>query len=63
MGTPNPRRLRAIPGSGPAVRFYLHRLGQLEAAYRETADRLLLLLDPTDDTAAAVRRVLDRFEH
>jgi hypothetical protein len=63
MAAERTRFLRGVPGSGPAVSFYLHRLGQLEAAYRETAGRLLQLLAPDDDNAAAVRRVLDRFEH
>jgi hypothetical protein len=45
-----------------AIRFYLHRLGQLEEAYRLTAERLLPLLDPDDDAAATVRRVLEALE-
>ncbi len=45
-----------------AIRFYLHRLGQLEEAYRLTAERLLPLLDPDDDAAVAVRRVLEALE-
>lgn len=60
-GTPR-RPLRGVPGSGCAIRFYLHRLGQLEEAYRLTAERLLPLLDPDDDAAATVRRVLEALE-
>lgn len=62
MGTPQ------IPGADRRRRvaaertFLLHRLGQLEAAYRETAGRALLLLDPASDEAASVRRVLLQLE-
>ena len=53
----------ALSGRAPAqVHFYLHRLGQLEEAYRLTAERLLPLLDPDDDAAATVRRVLEALE-
>lgn len=45
------------------VQFLAHRLGQLEKAYRETGDRLLLLVDPDGDLSAAVRRVLQALDH
>ena len=44
-------------------RFLLHRLGQLEEAYRDTGERALLLLDPRSDEAASIRRVLLALEH
>jgi hypothetical protein len=45
------------------VQFLAHRLGQLEAAYRQTGDRLLLLVDPEGDLSASVRRVLRALDH
>jgi hypothetical protein len=47
----------------PYVAFTLHRMGQLELAYRDAAERVLRLLPPDDDRAITVRRVLEHFEH
>lgn len=62
MGAPR------IPGAEQRRRlaiqraFLLHRLGQLETAYRDTLVRVLELLDPSSDAAARVRRVLQLLE-
>lgn len=55
-------RILIARGHGPEVSFLLHRLGQLEAAYRETARRVLPHIDPASDEAASVRRVLDALD-
>lgn len=42
--------------------FLAHRLGQLEYAYRQTAQQLLPLLSPEDDLTASVVRVLSALD-
>jgi hypothetical protein len=42
---------------------WLHELGRIEIAYRARARSVLQILPPDDDRAAAVRRVLESFEH
>lgn len=46
----------------PSLHFMVHRLGQLEAAYRAQAAELLARIPADDDLAAEVRRVVEALD-
>lgn len=63
MGGPLlPGEVRQFPPVEP-LHFLLHQLGQAEAQWRSIAGRALARLDPDDDAAVSIRRVLDSLDH